>query len=97
MQPFKNLIPALLLGNVINPRNPLLASRQRLRFLFAQEVFFFAETVEAASVSVVGGGGGGWAQEEGFLFDSFGEELGGCFGGVGAGEEVVGDVGWCWC
>jgi hypothetical protein len=60
-----------------------------------EEVLFLAETLMASAGAVVGCGGGCWAEEEWFLFDALGELLGGCIGGVCAGEEGVGDV-VCW-
>lgn len=47
----------------------------------------------AAAVAVVGRSGRCRAQVEGFLLDAVGEEVGGCVGGVGVGEEGLGDVG----
>lgn len=58
----------------------------------ADKVFFLAETVEAASGSVVCGGGGGWAEEERFLLDALGELLFCGVGRVGAGKEGVSNV-----
>ena len=47
---------------------------------------------------VVVAGGGVWIEEERFVGDLVGEDLGGfgLVGGVGAREEFVGWVGWCW-
>lgn len=50
----------------------------------SEEVFFLPETVETSAGAVVGRRGRGRAKEEWFLFDAFGEELGGGVGGVGA-------------
>lgn len=56
------------------------------------KIFFLAETVEAASGSVVCGGGGAWAEEERFLLYALGELLFCGVGGVSAGKESVGYV-----
>jgi hypothetical protein len=58
----------------------------------ADKIFFLAETVEAASRSIVLCGRGGWAKEEWFLLYALGELLFCGVGGVGACKEGVGDV-----
>lgn len=61
MQPLENLIFAFLARQVVDPRCALLARRERLWLLLAQEVFFLAEAVVAATGAVVGWGGRGRA------------------------------------
>lgn len=68
----------------MDPRGALLARRQRLRLLLAQEILFLAEAVQAAAVAVVVCAGGCRAEEEGFLLDAFCEQGFSCVGGVSA-------------
>ena len=92
MQALENRILALLLGQVVDTGDALLARRQRPRLLFAEEVRFLLETVATASVAVVFGCGRCRAQVERFLFYAFFEQLGCGVGGVGALEEGLRDV-----
>ena len=92
IQLLENFIPDLLLRQVVNARDPFLPRGQRLRFLLAEEVLLFSETLETASCAVVCRCRGGRPDVEGFLLDAFSEELLGGIGGVGAEEEFLGDV-----
>ena len=68
----------------MDPRGALLARRQRLRLLLAQEILFLAEAVEATTVAVVVCAWGCRAEEEGFLLDALCEQGFGCVRGVSA-------------
>jgi hypothetical protein len=96
MEALKNRILAFFLREVVEARMALFARGQRPGFLLAEEVGFLLEAVVAAAVAVVGWGGRRWAEVEGLLFNAFCEELSCCVGGVGAGEDVLGYVGWFW-
>lgn len=92
MKLLEDRIFALLLGKVVEARGAFLARRERLGLLFAKEIFFLAETVQAPAVAVVGWGGRRWSEVEGFVFYALCEELFGCVGGVRAGEQLLADV-----
>lgn len=74
-------------------QRPLLFGAQRSGPLMLQEIRFLGEARVAAAGAGVAGGWGGGAQEEGFLEDFGGVDLGRRGGGVGAEEERVGGVG----
>lgn len=69
MKLLKDGIFAFLFGKIVEARDALFARGEGLWFLFAQEVFLFADTVHATSFSVVRRCGGGRSEVEGFLFD----------------------------
>lgn len=76
----------------MNARSSLFSRGQRLRFLLAEEIFLFPETLKTAAGAVVFRCGRGRSDVERFLLDSFREELLGGIWRVRAGEELLGDV-----
>lgn len=93
MQPLEDLVFAFLLRDVVDAGNALLARGERLRFLLAIEVLLLAQAMEASSRAVVGRRGRRGTKEERLLLDSFREQLVRGIGGVGALEELLGDMG----
>ncbi len=94
MQPLVYRPLPLLLRNLIHAQPPLLVRGQRTRFLLAASALAFDGFLGALGAAQGAGVWGGGAEErEGFVLDFVGVDAGGGGGGVGAGEEGLGEWG----
>jgi hypothetical protein len=75
METLENLILAFFLRKVVDSRDPLLPRRQWLRFLFPQEIFLLAQSLETSPIPIICRRRRCRTKEEWFLLDSLCEKL----------------------